>query len=95
MIIMEFLCHPGPPPFSCHRSIKWQTRVSVGTLVEIRGTNPAVMPPTPAMVTSIEREGDGVRMVLDRAPLGWRKVGHPIHGDWAFFPPDMPEIEKV
>ena len=55
------------------------------------------MPPPAARVVSIEKHADLpqalrhvyagrslVAIALEAAPPGWKKVGHPVHGDWVF-----------
>lgn len=84
---MEFSTDPGALPFTCRRRRKWMNRIWVGDMIEVRGQNPALFPQLAAVVLDIRKvDEETCEIDLGPAPAGWRKSGHPVHGDWVFEP---------
>lgn len=95
---MGFSFHPGALPFVTVRDRKWANRLTAGELIEIHGEHGCDMPsiaakvvhigthsgPPPPHLASVYAHKLLCTVVLGPAPPGWRKVGHPVHGDWVF-----------
>lgn len=102
---MGFTHHPGALPFVTVRDRKWANRLTVGELIEVHGEHGCDMPSIAARVVDVHSIADSTAGIyppgtplcavsLEAAPPGWRKVGHPVHGDWIFEPKVLDAHEK-